>query len=141
MVSNLDDKEKFTLIHHFRIPAIYTWGDRDVDKREEIRRIALKYFPTGPYDFEWYGFRIKVKRKVHGRDLDLENVPKLIIDAFSGWQIDRDRSTYPKVEIYKDDHLRWVRVIQIEGEFTRDEENTEVWVFGRKKKNVLLQGE
>jgi len=63
----------------------------------------------------------------------LENVPKLIIDAFSGWQIDRDRSAYPKVKIYKDDHLRWVRAIHVEGEFTHDEDDTEVWIFGKNK--------
>jgi len=135
-MSNLDDAERFTLIHHFRIPAIYTWGDRDIDKREEIRRIALKNFPARPFDYEYYGFRIKVKKKKFGRDFDLENVPKLIIDAFSGWQIDRDRSAYRQVEIYKDDTMRWVRAVQIEGGFTNDKDNTEVWIFGKNKKNI-----
>jgi len=130
---NFDDPKEFVLIHHFHISAIHTWGDKDKDKREKIRRSALRNFPRGPFDYEWYGFRIKVKRGVLGRDLDIENVPKLIIDTFSGEQIDRDNSIYNQMRIYPDDTLKYVRAIQVEGDFTYDEDNTEVWVFGKKK--------
>ena len=129
---NFDDTEMFSRINHFSIPAIFTWGNRDTEKREEIRQIALKDFPRGPSDYEWYGFRIRVRRKESRRDLDLENVPKLIIDAFSGWQMDRDRSKYLHVEIYRDDTMRWVRAIDIAGEFTQDQDETEVWISGRR---------
>ena len=128
------NKEEFLLIHHFRLPAIYTWGDKDREKREEIRRIALKDFPSGPFNFEWYGFRIKVRRREYIREIDLENIPKLIIDSFSGWQINRDRSEFPEAEIYRDDTMRWIRAIEIEGEFTQDEDETEVWIFGKRCK-------
>ena len=129
--SIFDDSEKFSLIHHFHIPAVYTWGDRDKDKREEIRRSAFKDFPAAPFDYAWYGFRIKVLRNKTARDLDLENVPKLIIDAFSGSQIDLDRSSHPELEIYRDNHLKWVRAIQVEGQFTNGKDSTEVWIFGK----------
>jgi len=131
-VLNLDDAKKFVLIHHFHIPAIYTWGDRAINKREEIRRTAQKDFSAGPFNYGWYGFRIKAKRNKFKRDLDLEDVPKLIIDSFSGWQIDRDRSTYPKVKLYDGDELRGVRAIQIEREFISDNDETAVWIFGKK---------
>lgn len=129
---DFDNTREFKLVHHFHVSDIYTWGNRDVDRREEIRRSALKNFPKGPFNYEWYAFRITVRRNVSGRDLDLENVPKLIIDAFSGRQINRDRSEYPEVEIYKDDTIRWVRAIQIDGQFTYKDDHTEVWIFGKK---------
>ena len=132
---DFDDAEKFSLVHHFKISAVYTWGTKDDKlKREEIRWIALMDFPKGPFNFEWYGFRIRVKRSESSRDLDIENIPKLIIDTFSGWQIDRDRSKFLNSEIYKDDTMRWVRALQIEGEFTEDEDETEVWIFGKNMK-------
>ena len=108
-------------------------GNQDRKKREEIKRIALENFHRGSFDYEWYGFRIKVRRNKFGRDLDLDNVPKLIIDAFSGKQIDLDRSAYRKMKIYRNDTLRWIRSIQIEGKFTNGKDKTEVWIYGKNK--------
>jgi len=127
---SFDDSKEFVLVHHFNIPAIYTWGDKDRDKREKIRRNALKKFQKKRS--KWYGFRIKVQRSMLGRPLDIENVPKLIIDAFSGEQIDKDKSSYPKVRLYPDDVLEHVRAVQIEGKFSNNRDNTEVWIFGKK---------
>lgn len=128
---DFDDIGKFRLVHHFNIPAIYTWGGNDRDRREDIRRYANVDFPHSSLNYEWYGFRIIVKRTLLGRDSDLDNVPKLIIDAFSGWQIDRDRSDYPQVELYKDDTVKWVRAIQVQSDFTHEQDRTEVWIFGK----------
>lgn len=127
---NFDDSKQFVLIHHFNIPAIYTWGDKDRDKREKIRRNALKNFKKKR--FKWYGFRIKVERSMFKRPMDIENVPKLIIDAFSSKQIDDDKSRYPKVRLYPDDIFKHVRAIQIEGKFSDNGDNVEVWIFGKK---------
>jgi len=127
---NFDDSKEFELVHHFNIPAIYTWGDNDRAKREKIRRNALKDFQTKR--FKWYGFRIKVQRSMLGRPLDIENVPKLIIDAFSGEQTDKDKSSYPMVRLYPDDVLEYVRAVQIEGKFSDNRNHTEVWIFGKK---------
>ena len=129
---NFDDAKQFILIHHFNIPAIYTFGDKDRDKRENIRRNALKNFQKKPYRCKWYGFRIKVERSMFKRPLDIENIPKLIIDAFSSEQIDRDKSRYPRMKLYPDDTLEHIRVIQIEGKFSDNKDNTEVWIFGKK---------
>jgi hypothetical protein len=131
---DFDDRKEFALILHFSIPAIYTWGEREKEKREIIRRIAIKNLPKGHiFNYKWYGFRIKVRRrrKLKGRRFDIENVPKLIIDAFSKKLIENDNSKYPKCAIYKDDILDYVKAIQIEGDFNK-QNSTEVWIFGKK---------
>ena len=134
-MTNFKDAEKFTLIHYFRIPAIYTWGGQDKKIREEIRRIASETFQNGlvePFDYDWFGFQIKVRRnEFQIYNIDLDNVPKLIIDSFSGKQIDTDSSAYPQIKIYADDTMRWVRAIQIEVEVTKDTDETDVWIFGK----------
>lgn len=130
---NFNDSKESVLIHHFKIPTIYTWGDKDRDKRDEIRKNALKDFPDKPFDCEWYGFYIKVERSRFERPLDIENVPKLIIDAFSSEQVDKDKSRYSQIRLYPDDTLKHVRVVQMEGKFSDNgRNNTEVWIFGKK---------
>jgi hypothetical protein len=126
------NSKEFALIHHFTIPAIYTWGEKERDKREEIRRNASKNFPDSP-KYEWYAFYIEVDRDSFERPLDIENVPKLIIDAFSSGIMEKDESSYRKIGLYSDDDLRHVRALQIEGKLNRNGTNTtEVWIFGKK---------
>ena len=130
---NFNDSKEFVLIHRFKIPSVFTWGDRDPSKREEIRRNALKDFPEESPKCKWYAFYIEVERNPLERPLDIENVPKLIIDAFSSNQINRDESRYSKMGLYPDDDLRYVRAFQIEGKFSDNERNnTEVCIFGKK---------
>jgi len=129
--------EGFTLIHHFHILGTHTYGSEDKARQEEIRKIAHRDFPIGPFEYEWYGFRIKVRRDVGKMDsvFDLDNVAGLIINAFSGRQIEKHRSAFPEVELYEDDKLRWVRAIQIEEEFVNSKDETEVWIFGKNKQD------
>lgn len=130
---NLDNSKQFVAVHHFIIPAIYTWGDKDRDKRESIRKYARKGFPHQPFRHKWYGFRIKVERSLLKRPLDIENVPKLIIDAFSNEQINKDKSRYPQLKLYPDDTLEHVRTVYIDGGLSdSDRDKTEVWIFGKK---------
>jgi len=130
---NFDDPKEFVPIHHFNIPSVLTWGDKYPSKREEIRRNAFKNFPEKLPKCKWYAFYIKVERNSLERHLDIENVPKLIIDAFSSNQIDRDESRYNKMGLYPDDDLRYVRALQIEGKFSDNgKNNTEVRIFGKK---------
>ena len=128
---NFHDATTFRLIHSFEIPAVYTWGDGDRDKRETIRKIAREGFRKPTFIYSWCGFSIVVERNVHGRDLDIENVPKLIIDSFSGWQLRRDRSKYKEVELYPEDTLRYVKAINVGGKFVEHEDNTLVNIYGR----------
>ena len=130
---DFSDSKEFFLIHHFKIPSIYTWGGKDLGKREDIRRCALKNFPQKPPKCKWYAFYIEIERNPLERPLDIENVPKLIIDAFSSDQIHKDKSRYSKTELYADDDLKHVRAVQIEGKFSNNgSNNTEVWIFGKR---------
>ena len=130
---DFDDANQFLLVHHFAIPTIYTWGDKDRDKRENIRKYVSKGFPDKPLRYKWYGFRIEVERSTLRRPLDIENVPKLVIDAFSDWQISKDKSRYSQLGLYPDDTFENVRAVYIDGVFSdSDTEKTEVWIFGKK---------
>jgi Holliday junction resolvase RusA-like endonuclease len=52
---------------------------------------------------------------------DIENVPKLIIDAFTGI-------------LYPDDNLNFVRGVQVEAEWGPDAaEQAEVWILGQPR--------
>ena len=121
----------FVLIHHFEIPHIYTWGDRELQKREEIRRCAKEGFPANIPNCKWFAFDIKVKRKCTERPVDIENIPKLIIDAFSEGITKHDKSAYRNLALYCDDDLQNVRALSIEGDFCYEESSTEVWIYGK----------
>jgi len=130
---DFDDANQFLLVHHFVIPTIYTWGNKDRDKRENIRKYASRGFPDKLLRYKWCGFRIKVERSTLRRPLDIENVPKLVIDAFSDWQINKDKSRYPQLGLFPDDNFENVRAVYIDGVFIdSDTEKTEVWIFGKK---------
>jgi len=129
---NFYDSKKFILIHHFNIEKIYTWGTEYKRKREEIRSYAIEKFPDKLHECDWYAFYIEVERSSK-RLIDIENVPKLIIDAFSIEQIDKDKSRYPKLGLYPNDSLKHVRAFQIQGKpIDNEKDNTKVWIFGKK---------
>ena len=111
----LDDSSSFKLIHSFRLPRVLTWGDKDPEKREIIRDCASQRFKKPTFIYEWCGFRILVKRNRHARNIDIENVPKLIVDSFSGAILSKDNSKYKDLELYPDDDLRYVRIVHAEG--------------------------
>lgn len=131
-MSIFGDSREFQLVHHFKIGKIYSRGGRETQKREDIRRYATEGFPSGVFNYRWYGFHIKVNRNMLKKKLDLENVPKLIVEAFSGSKIEQDHSEYLQLELYPDDHLGYIKAIQAEGELTLDEDDAEVWIFGKK---------
>ena len=114
------------------IPKIYTWGAAEPQKREEIRKSASVGFPAKFPKCKWYAFYIKIKRNSFERPLDIENVPKLIIDAFSKGIIKRDKSVYSNLCLYPDDDLRNVRGLQVEGDFCNEgTSSTEVLIYGK----------
>lgn len=132
MINQAFDSSEFELFLHFKFQQILTWGNNDKDKREFIRQSALEGFPKQSQKYEWYAFNIKVNRnRFIKQQLDIENVPKLIIDAFSRNLISKDKSAYSQVGIYDDDSLEYVRVLYVEGELTNSEDSTEVWVYGK----------
>jgi hypothetical protein len=113
-------------VAHFALPRVQTWGGRqDVEYKELVRRAAS--IPPGLGErFAWYVFCIRCvvgesRGKYRRQVPDVENVPKLILDALTG-------------HLYPDDNLHHVRGVQVEAEWGRDEdERAEVWIYGQPK--------
>jgi Holliday junction resolvase RusA-like endonuclease len=113
-------------VAHFTVPHVQTWGSQaDAGYKEQVRR-AAGIRPQDAERFEWFVFCIRcVVGQSRGRRKrqvpDVENVPKLVVDAFTGL-------------LYPDDDLHHVRGVQVEAGWGPDEsEQTEVWIFGQPK--------
>ncbi|MBN1580156.1 MAG: RusA family crossover junction endodeoxyribonuclease [Anaerolineae bacterium] len=116
-------------VAHFILPRVQTWGSKkDAAYKERVRQVAI--LPPNPDErYDWFVFCIrcvvgesrgKRKRQVP----DVENIPKLILDALT-------RHLYP------DDNLHYVRGVQVEAKWGRDEdEMAEVWIYGKAKGDV-----
>ena len=109
---------------HFKIPSVQTWGTtKDAQYKETIREIANLPENIGN-EFQYFVFSIysvigQSRRRKQGPDV--ENIPKLIVDAFTGL-------------LYPDDNLDYVRGVQVEAVFGDDEqEHSDVWIYGSKK--------
>ena len=111
-------------VAHFRIPSVQTWGTtKDAQYKVKIREIANLSQDIGN-DVQYFVFSIYSivgERRRTKRGPDVENIPKSIVDAFTGI-------------LYPDDNLDYVRGVQVEAVFGPDEqEHTEVWIYGNKK--------
>lgn len=110
-------------IAHFVLPRVKTWGGQDdAAYKEDVRETAM-LVPEDVAEYDWLAFSIRcVVGESRGRyrrqTPDVENIPKLIVDAFSGLP-------------YPDDNLHYVRGVQVEAEWGPDEEErAEVWIYG-----------
>lgn len=110
---------------HFSVPKVQTWGDplKDNQYKSYLREVAN--IPQGiGNNYEYFVFSIysvigKSRRRKIGPDV--ENIPKLIVDAFTG-------------VLYPDDNLDYVRGVQVEAIFGTDEQEcSEVWIYGKKR--------
>lgn len=106
-------------------------GHTDREKRERIREAARAALPRVPPEVIQWAFRILV-RKSGARRFDIENVPKLITDAFCRRQILEDRSAFSQLALYEDDAIDHVIGLQITGERTNGPEMTIVEIFGHQ---------
>src|SRR2546425_10816686 len=117
---NLDNDHLYIRVASFELPWAVTWADTrpghtDRDKRERIREAGAAHLaPVFPEVKQW-ALRILV-RKSGARRFDIENVPKLIVDAFCKRQIADDASRYPHVGLYDDDTIDHVALVQVAGE-------------------------
>ena len=111
------------LVAHFLVSRVQTWGSsRDQEFKTLVREAAgLSSIADGKYDgfvFSIHAVLARSRGSKVKQVPDVENIPKLIVDAFSGI-------------LYPDDNLHYVRAVQVEAEFSRDEqEKTEVWIYG-----------
>lgn len=105
---------------YFSIPKIQTWGGKN-DKLFKQEIIHL----TRPDDkmrdkYAWYVFDILVKAsESRSRLFDIENIPKLIVDAFTG-------------VLYPDDDIRYVRGVQAQIVWTDKFEEIDVKIYGKR---------
>jgi Holliday junction resolvase RusA-like endonuclease len=118
-----------TEVTHFTLPRVQTWGrPDDAAYKEQIREAAaLTASMAGQY--AWFVFCIRgdlneSRGKWQHQVPDVENIPKLIVDAFTGL-------------LYPDDNLHHVRGVQVEANWVPDgQEQLEVWIFGYPKGEI-----
>jgi hypothetical protein len=117
---DFDDFQQYTRVVTFVLDFAFTYGHNDREKREKIREEAAKKWPVPlPANVKHWAFRIAV-RKGGRRRFDIENVPKLIVDAFCKSQIKDDISKYPELGLYEDDTLDHVTLLQVAGKRAGD---------------------
>lgn len=126
---NLDETSQYFKLLSVRIPHAFTWGDKDREKRETIRRAVAPSIPSVRPNARWWAFRLYVRKRI---EFDVENVPKLIVDAFCADQIRRDGSQYIETALYECDTAGFVGMVQVAGEFGTVEDSTVIEVFGRR---------
>ena len=124
----------------FELPWAWTYADMtpgrtDKEKREKIRDIAAKVMPADrPSGDSTWEFRICV-RKAGRRPFDIENVPKLIIDAFCARQIERDGSPHTSLGLYPDDTIDHVQILHVEGERVQGpDESTRIEIIAHTRR-------
>lgn len=131
---NLDDTSKYLKVHSFTFNDVFTFGScDDKGRREDIRKAAAKDFPKCiNKDIKWWAFRISVRTPSGG--IDVDNIPKIIIDAFCKKQIERDESEYPNVGLFEDDTIEFVKIVEVgviqDQEVKEEEKLTKVEIFG-----------
>jgi hypothetical protein len=113
---NLDDQSQYEKVPELQLPWATTYADtregfKDKQKREKIREQASGKLARKPHGAKKWAFRILVSKSGR-RAFDIENVGKLIIDAFCERQIQRDGSNYTDVSLYPDDSLDHVTLFR-----------------------------
>ena len=116
-----------TQVAHFSVPKVQTWGNTKNDAAyKETIRACSRLLPQDGHGYKWFVFCIRCvvgssRGRVAYQIPDVENIPKLIVDAFTGL-------------LYNDDNIHHVRGVQAEASFGSDsEEIAEVWIFGMPK--------
>lgn len=127
---NLDDAGLYFKLLSARVPYAHTWGASDREKREDIRGALAFRFPSSVPPACWWAFRLYTRKR--GVAWDVENIPKVVVDAFSKEQIQKDGSAYSQVGLYANDTIEHVRMVQVAGEPGSGEDSTIVEIFGAK---------
>lgn len=114
------------LVAHFAVPRVQTWGRKDDQEYKSWVRRASGLSASDAASFAWFVFCIRCvvgkSRATHEYQVpDVENMPKLIVDAFND-------------VLYLYDNLHHVRGVQVEaGWGPDDQEQAEVWIYGRER--------
>src|SRR6185503_1126603 len=97
---NLDDPTNYFKLLRADVPFAYAWGGNDRFRRERIREKAAEGFPKDVPPALWWAFRIYTRK---AGSFDVDNIPKLVVDAFCRRQITLDESAYDQVALFDDD--------------------------------------
>lgn len=130
---DLHDERRYIPVARFDLPWAVTYADTrpghtDLEKRERIREVASAAVSSIPPEAKQWAIRIFV-RKAGARRFDIENVPKLIVDAFCRRQISADGSQFADLALYEDDTVDYVTCLQVAGERIDGPESTTVEIF------------
>ncbi len=128
---NLDDSALYFKLLCETIPYAFTWGEKDREKREKIRAAIASKFPNEIPQARWWAFRLYAKKGGHN-GYDVENIPKLIVDAFSGTLLRQDDSSFHQLELYADDKVGRVAMVQVRGEAFEGGDSRRIEIFGRR---------
>ena len=74
----------------FTMDKVYTFGSKDAEHRFIVRNHFLKTTPHFKGLVKKEGFEVIIEITYTKASFDIDNVPKVIIDSFSGSQIQRD---------------------------------------------------
>lgn len=114
--------EDYKTFFEFEFPHVFSYADTrpghtDKEKRNLIRQHAFKKCPDSVPTNACWGVDVSVQyNKKRKRPIDIDNIPKLIIDALCKKQIHSDKSCkYIKLGLYDDDTIDHVGLLKIEG--------------------------
>lgn len=134
---DLDDTSRYLKVYSFTLNDVSSFGNNDKGKRENIREAVAQDFPIPKNKkIKWWAFRISVRTP--NNQIDIDNIPKIIIDVFCKDQIKEDESKYPNVCLFKDDTIEFVKIVEvgvIQDQEIKEEEKkkaklTKVEIFG-----------
>ena len=119
-------------MRHLAVPWAHSYADMrpgftDRERREKYRQAAVGLPKRPPDNTLWWAYRIAVKKS--GRQLDVDNVAKTIIDGFCLAQITWDGSLHQELGLYPDDTFDFVRVLQVVGGRSTDRDCTKIEIF------------
>jgi HEPN domain-containing protein len=138
-MGGLDDNKEYKLFFEFEFPHVFSYADTrpghtDKEKRNLIREYAFEKCPDSTPSNTCWAISISVEYdKKKKRLIDIDNIPKLIIDAFCKKQIRSDKSyKYKKLGLYDDDTIVHINLLEVKGTLgSRD--STKVQVFYMKQ--------
>jgi len=125
---DLDDSSTYINFLDVTIPNAFTWGSKDLEKREMICAAVTEHMPKEKPAASRWAFRLYAK-KGGGHGFDVENIPKIIVDSFSGNILRKDNSKYLELELYSDDKVDCVAMVQIAGEAYFGGDSTRIEIF------------
>ena len=128
---DLEDSATYLPVLEFALPFAHTWGSKaDRERRESIRCAAQPRIPNPIPPASWWAFRICIT-KTNPKGADADNFAKLIIDSFSAKQLRLDETKFPTVELFPDDDIPTVRVVQVTAQ-PGESDSALVQVFARR---------